>query len=121
MAYVSSHEMTKLIAPSARMGRSMEATGEYRLSAVEKRRDPAGSPPVVHWLADCELRQPFSQEVDLLLELFELPVEHALILFAVGVLEPAAHIARFQLQFFDFRDHVRFGVVGGTHGHRPSL
>src|SRR4051812_827031 len=67
------------------------------------------------------LRQSRLEELDLLLELFKLPIQHALVLCGVSMFDAPADFAAFQFQPLDLGDPFRFGVVNRTHRSLHSL
>src|SRR3989442_472237 len=82
--------------------------------AAKPRSGRAAGPPFL-W----QLRP---EELDLLLQLLQLPVQHALVLAAVGVLDALANIAALEFQAFDLGNRVGLRIVNGAHmASRSSL
>jgi hypothetical protein len=56
-----------------------------------------------------------------LLDLFELPAEHALVFVSAGLFQPPPDVTRFQLHAFDLGDGIGFGIVDGTHAYSLGI
>jgi hypothetical protein len=67
------------------------------------------------------LRQSGSEKLDLLLQLFELAIEDALVLIGMGVLDAAANVAALKFEPFDLGDNVRFRIVNRAHDTPPRI
>lgn len=62
-----------------------------------------------------ESLQSLSQKYNLILQIFQLAIEHSLIGLALGVSHLATIFARFELQTFDRGDGLSFGACQGIH------
>jgi hypothetical protein len=79
--------------------------------ANDKKKDPHGVFTSILRAVGRRSRQTVPEVIDLVLKLFELPVENPAVFRMCGVLYLLANVSSFQFKSLDFRNHVRLGVV----------